>query len=188
MQRFVYHMVPEEMIGEKLLPLNALGKIHPPLYEKYTEKYFDHPERSQLLKKQVPKLHCLWNDILHFLPLHPHHVYQTLKSLDINTKTELPFFKIPIERLLANQNAIYLYSKEHYRGPAAEIAEEEIRLIKIEDYKEMTSIPSDTADYFKNEKDKGKPMGMFHLIPHLLSLGEVDIQGVEIITWNNYLE
>ena len=93
MQRFVYHMVPAEMIGEKLIPLNSLGKVHPHLYEKYAEQYFDHPERSKLLKKQVPKLDCLWNDVLHFLPLHPHHVYKALKGLGINAKAELPFLQ-----------------------------------------------------------------------------------------------
>ena len=52
MQQFVYHIVPAEMIGEKLIPLNSLGKVHPPLYEKYAEKYYDHPERSKLLKNR----------------------------------------------------------------------------------------------------------------------------------------
>lgn len=184
MQQYVYHMVPAEMKGEKLIPLNSLAKIHPHLYEKYTKKYFDHPERSKLLKKQVPKLDCLWNDVLHFLPLHPHHVYKALKSLDINAKTELPFFKIPVERLQANQNVLYRYSKETYRGPAADILEEEILLLDMEDYREMTAIPPETVEYFAAEKDKGRPFGMFHFIPHLLSLGEVDVSGVEIITWN----
>ena len=186
MQQFVYHMVPSEMLGEKLIPLNFLAKIHPQLYEKYTQKYYDHPERPQLLKKQVPKLNCLWNDVLHFLPLHPYHVYQSLKSLDINAKTELSFFKIPIERLSANQNAIYLYSQENYRGPAARLPEEEIKIINIEDYQEITMIPSNTVEYYTVEKEKGKPFGMFHYIPHVLSYGEVDIKGIEIITWNKY--
>ena len=184
MQQFVYHMVPAEMIGEKLIPLNTLKGIHPHLYEKYTEKYFNHPERPKLLIQQVPKLDCLWNDMLHFLPLHPHHVYKALKSLNINVKTKLPFYKIPIERLQENQNAIYLYSKDTFKGPAADLLAEEIRLLNIEDYREMTQIPSETVEYFSLEKDKGRPFGMFHFIPHFLSLGEVDIQGIDIITWD----
>ncbi|MGM9951612.1 MAG: group-specific protein [Lysinibacillus sp.] len=184
MQQYVYHMVPAEMIGDKLIPLNALGKVHPHLYEKYSEKYFDHPERRKLLEKRVPKLNCLWNDVLHFLPLHPHHVYKALKSLDINAKTELPFFKIPIERLKTNKNALYRYSKETYRGPAADLLAEEILLLDTVDYQETAAIPPETVEYFAAEKDKGRPFGMFHFIPHVLSLGEVDIRGVEIITWN----
>lgn len=188
MQQFVYHMVPAEMIGEKLIPLNAFKEVHPRLHGQYTKKYFDHPERSKLLTKQVPKLNCLWNDVLHFLPLHPYHVYNALKSLGINAKTNLPFYKIPIERLRHNQNALYLYAKEHYSGPAADLREEEIRLVSIEDYQEMTQIPSDTVEYFSLEKDTGKPFGMFHFIPHLLSLGQVDIEGVDIITWNTLVD
>lgn len=59
MGEFVYHMVPKEMIGTKLIPLNSLKNPYPHLYKKYANKYFDHPERPKLLKKQVPKLNCL---------------------------------------------------------------------------------------------------------------------------------
>lgn len=35
MQQYVYHMVPNEMEGEKLIPLNFLKNPYPQLYEKY---------------------------------------------------------------------------------------------------------------------------------------------------------
>jgi hypothetical protein len=37
MPEYIYHTVPKEMIGDKLISLNALGKIYPHLYEKYTK-------------------------------------------------------------------------------------------------------------------------------------------------------
>ena len=113
-------------------------------------------------------------------------MFKALKSLDINAKTELAFFKIPVERLQANQNVLYRYSKETYRGPAVDLLEEEILLLDMEDYREMTVIPTETAEYYEAEKEKGRPFGLFYFIPHLLSLGEVDVSGVEIITWNKY--
>ena len=91
MHHFVYHMVPTEMIGEKLIPLNSLGKVHPSLYEKYTEKYYDHPERSALLKKQVPKLDCLRNDILGEWLIH---LYISTNLADISVKYQHCFVKI----------------------------------------------------------------------------------------------
>ena len=133
MQKYIYHGVPKEMIGDKLIPLNSLGKTYPHLYERYLKKYFNHPERPKLLKRQVPKLNCLWNDVLHFLALHPNHVYEVITSLGIKTKEELQFYKIPIQILKNNKNAIYLYSKENYRGPAEAIIEDEINIIDIED-------------------------------------------------------
>lgn len=47
MQRYVYHMVPREMVGHELMPLNRLGALFPHLYERYSKKYFDHPERDR---------------------------------------------------------------------------------------------------------------------------------------------
>ena len=185
MQKYIYHAVPNEMTGDKLIPLNSLGKIYPHLYQEYSKKYFNHPERPQLLKRQVPKLNCLWNDVIHFLPLHPNHVYEAIKSLGIKTKEELQFYKIPIQNLKHNKNAIYLYSKENYRGPAEDIKETEINIIDIGEYTEMKKIPTATIEYYTIEKEKGNPFGLYPFIPHLLSLGEVEINGVEIIMWSN---
>lgn len=184
MQEFIYHKVPEEMMGDKLIPLNSLGITYPHLYEEYTKKYFDHPERPKLLKKQIPKLNCLWNDVLHFLPLHPYYVYQAITSLGIKTKEEQQFFKIPIERLTSNRNALYLYTKEKYKGPAEDIEEDEIKLLNIETYKGLKEIPSATVEYYKLENEKGNRFGLFSYIPHFLSLGDVEINDVESVTWN----
>ncbi|MEH7335989.1 group-specific protein [Neobacillus drentensis] len=184
MQQYVYHMVPNELEGGKLIPLNSLKNPYPQLYEKYTKKYFDHPERPKLLQKQVPKLNCFWNDVLHFLPLHPHYVYQAITALEIKTREKQPFFKIPIEKLKNNKNAIYFYSKEKYKGPAEPIEEGQIEIVDIDDYKELTGLPSVTSEYYKDESRKGNRFGLFHYVPHLLSLGEVEIGNVEIITWN----
>lgn len=186
MQGYIYHMVPKELMGNKLIPLNSLKKNYPDLYENYTKKYFNHPERPKLLTRKIPKLNCLWNDVVHFLPLHPYHVYTAIKSLDIKTKEEQQFFKIPFENLKHNKNVIYLYSKEKYKGPAEHIDEDDIMIIENKDYTELKEIPSDTLEYYKMEKEKGSNFGLFPYIPHLLSLGEVDIKDIEIITWNRF--
>ena len=68
---YVYHMVPKNMEGKKLIALNKLKLKNRGLYEQYIQKYYDHPDRLKLLENQVPKLDCLWNDVIHLLPLHP---------------------------------------------------------------------------------------------------------------------
>ena len=67
---------------------------------------------------------------------------------------------------------------------AEDINEDEINIIDNVDYTEMKEIPSDTIEYYTIEKEKGTQFGLYPYIPHLLSLGEVDINGVEIIMWN----
>ncbi|MFA1822119.1 group-specific protein [Virgibacillus oceani] len=182
---YVYHMIPKEMVGKKLMALNKLKLKDRGLYERYMKKYYDHPERPRLLEKQVPKLDCLWNDVIHLLPLHPSHVYQALTELRVSVKHDLNFYKIPFTQLAANQNVIYLYRKRYYQGPAAKINEKEIKWIQhISEYQALTSIPKDTLTYFEKEHAKGNRFGMFHFIPHILSLGEIDTENADIINWN----
>ncbi|MGE7094268.1 hypothetical protein ACQKII_23125 [Lysinibacillus sp. NPDC048646] len=73
---------------------------------------------------------------------------------------------MPIQHLKHNKNAIYLYSKENYKGPAEDINEVEINIIDIENYIEMKEIPSATIEYYTMEKEKGNPFGLFPFIPH----------------------
>lgn len=37
MSQYVYHMVPKDMQGDRLIPLNVLGTTYPHLYEQYTK-------------------------------------------------------------------------------------------------------------------------------------------------------
>lgn len=76
------------MTGEALISLNEIKLMHPELYKTYSKKYFDHPERESLLLKSIPKLNCLWNDVIFLLPLHPYYVYEALHSHGVSIKKE----------------------------------------------------------------------------------------------------
>ncbi|KGP91786.1 hypothetical protein N780_15510 [Pontibacillus chungwhensis BH030062] len=180
---YIYHMVPKNMKGERLTPLNRLKDEG--LLNLYKKKYYDHQDRPKLLEKRIPKLDCLWNDVVHFLPIQPYFVYKTLKDLGVNISSKLQFYKIPITNLEHNQNVIYLYEKESYKGPASEIGEDQILIINSSNYKELTTLPPATTEYFEEQHHKGETrFGMFHYIPHILSLGEVNIANAEVIRWN----
>ncbi|MFD1738691.1 group-specific protein [Bacillus salitolerans] len=181
---YIYHMVPKNMKGSELHPLNELKNEYPELFERYIQKYFDHPERPKLLEKKIPKLDCLWNDVLHFLPIHPYHVYKAITDLGIKTKKEQQFYKVPIDKLQSNKTAIYLYSKEKYDGPSADIDMSEIKILNTDEYKELIELPRDTIEYYRVENEKGNRFGLFPYIPHILSLGKVNVEDVEVITWN----
>lgn len=182
---YVYHMVPKKMMGDRLIPLNQLREKNEELYEEYKEKYFNHPDRPKLLERTVPKLDCLWNDVLHFLPLHPYHIYQGLQSLGIPVKSDALFFQIPVERLQENTNAIYHYPKGSYGGPAAPIQLENIEVIDVRKYEILDKLPEDALAYYKEENEQGRGFGMFAYIPHLLSHGEVDVSKVNVINWSS---
>lgn len=181
---YVYHMVPKEMKGDLLLSLNTLKEIYPELYETYTKKYFDHPDRKNLLSKSIPKLDCLWNDVIFLNSLHPYYVYKAFDELGIKVKKDLLFYKIPTKELKDNKNAIYFYRKKNFKGPAAEIPAEEIEVINLSNYPACEELPSDTSDYFKEEHSKGVQFGMFAYIPHIISLGDINISNASVINWS----
>jgi len=62
--------------------------------------------------------------------------------------------------------------------------EEEVQIIDIISYKECSSLPSDTLAYFTVEHKKGVNFGMFAYIPHILSLGNINVKGVNKINWS----
>lgn len=181
---FVYHMVPKNMSGNYLMPLNRLKDLDENLYAQYNSKYDDHPDRAFLMERKIPVLNCLWNDAVHFSTLHPHLIYKELKKLDLNLKNDLKFYKIPIDDLEGNDNVLYHYDKKYYDGPESPIAIENIELLEIDDYVELSRVPEDTLQYFHEEIKNDNRMGMFHFVPHVLSKGKVPVTGAEVITWN----
>ena len=64
----LYHLVPQRVVGSRLLPLNQLRESHPALYEAYARKYQGH---EHLLKQPVPGLECLWSDVLFLTAVPP---------------------------------------------------------------------------------------------------------------------
>lgn len=185
---FVYHMVPDNMSGHYLIPLNRMKDLDENLYARYISKYDDHPERDFLVERKVPLLGCLWNDVVHFSTLHPHHIYRELKKLELKLKDDLIFYKIPIENLKHNENALYLYDKSYYEGPEAPIAPENIGILDIGEYKEPDELPMDTLKYFVEESKKDHRVEMFKFVPHVLSRGRIPVDGAEIINWSEGLK
>ncbi|MER2261297.1 MAG: group-specific protein [Psychrobacillus sp.] len=182
--KFVYHMVPKKMIGDELLPLNYIKGLDNELYKQYSEKYRNSPERESLLQRKIPKLDCLWNDVIFLLPLHPNYIFKSLSELGVRIKKDLLFYEIPIERLHDNLNAIYYYRKSNYKGPSSDIPEVEVEIIQIDSLHMLNAIPEDTLTYFTEESKKGTNFGMFAYIPHVLSLGKIDISGVNYVNWS----
>lgn len=41
---YVYHMVPNKMVDNKLVSLNSLKEKNVELYKEYRKKYSDHPD------------------------------------------------------------------------------------------------------------------------------------------------
>lgn len=60
--RHVYHLVPKNFVGNVLFSLNRLKDTLPETYATQVGKYAG---REKILERRIPKLDCLWNDVLH---------------------------------------------------------------------------------------------------------------------------
>src|SRR4051812_1672589 len=85
---FIYHGVPEPMIGTQLIPLNQMQTSMTAIRDKNLEKY---KGRKEVLERRIPLLDCLWNDVVQFLPLHPQKVFELQRELGLIT--HVPPFK-----------------------------------------------------------------------------------------------
>ncbi|WP_218839244.1 group-specific protein [Evansella halocellulosilytica] len=183
MMAYVYHRVPADMTGQKLLPLNELKKSQPELYDKYTKKYMDHPKRKHLLMRKIPKLNCYWNDVIHLLPIDPTKVYGALREAGMNEKDML-FYQIPLSLFPDHaQFAFYHYRPEAYEGPGSDMKDSEITLVNRDHFQCVEYIRKETKSYYEESIRENRPFGLFHYIPHIFYRGSINITETEIISW-----
>ena len=188
--QFVYHILPANLRGDVLYPLNQLKSTHPDLYELHAQKYAWRESRQ---KMKIPKLNCLWNDVLHFCPIHPNKIYQALCRVQPESVADRQFIAIPIERVIDTPAAIYHsppppldpvdYDKDN-QAPDMEIAEDAIVSLSSETFsKLLPEIPAATEAYYRFEYEHGRRPLLFYGIPHVLVQGAVDIGACQRIGW-----
>src|SRR5438105_14484566 len=103
----LYHVVPDNLTGDTLYPLNILQGIFPDVYAAHLQKYEGHEYALQLA---VPLLNCLWNDVLHFSMVHPAEAQEAWISAGFAV-TPKRYFEIDAAHSAFNaeNTVIYLY-------------------------------------------------------------------------------
>jgi hypothetical protein len=102
---YLYHAVPEKMKGRILYPLNALKNKYPKIYSHEIKKYIG---RGRVLSIRIPKMDCLWNDVIHLSPIHPRKVKAEIENAGFQIKKS-KWYKISVFELDRNSAKIYLY-------------------------------------------------------------------------------
>lgn len=183
---FLYHIVPKNMEGQILFPLSELRNRAPSIYEREIKKYDDHPKRKGLPKRLLKKINCLQEEVLHFSPIHPYLMFAGLKSVFPDWEGSSLFFEIPIERIRdlpavyfdMNKTGAYVFGEDE--------PDEMFELITPENYKILSSLPSEALDFYHQWKARGErgapAMGR---IPHVMVKGRVSIENCQIIDWKN---
>jgi hypothetical protein len=165
----VYHMVPNNIHGTVLYPLNVLKNIHPEAYTSHAKKYID---REWLLQRKIDALDCLWNDVLHCTPIHPAKIYPLLREIGFGYPPE-KFYQIDCSDWRPDQCALMEYSTD---------GKERIYSKGLPcDFHGFDTLPDETIAYYRKcHADKIHPM-IFACTPHILLKGSINVSDAPII-------
>ena len=169
---YLYHDVPENMKGNFLIPLNSMKKKNPSLYKDEVKKY---KGRESLLKIKVPLLDCLWNDVVHLTAVHPRDLKKALVNSGMPKNITMKWFKINLKSLEQDKTIVYLYKYED--------ESKDYKKFNHSDLKKYGRIPANTKKYFKKCYNEGYIPLIFHLVPHILYKGEINIKNCDIIEY-----
>jgi hypothetical protein len=174
--KYLYHFRAPNFSGDKLYPLNTLKDIYPQIYEQQLSKY---QGREALLTEIIPKLNCLWNDVVHCVPIHPYYIYETLQNCGLQVNWHRRCFQIPVIRLAGMPTVWYIH-RPNKANPDQEAVE--VEWFNPELYQELTEISLATTEYYRDTIAKGQRPLLHAGVPHVLVQGVLDVSNVKIIT------
>ena len=173
----IYHIVPRDLVGSHLIPLNQMKKIHPLLYSKEVSKYSG---REGLLERYIPKVDCLWNDVLHFSSISPRIIFGRLQELGFGSYQGLRWFEVPLSLIEEFKPVIYR-APDNPRSNF-KLEEQDIEFLNVELYDEPKVLPPQTKTYFMECQKQDRTPLPFQFIPHVLVRGAIDISGMKIFS------
>ncbi len=172
---YIYHRIPDNMIGNILYPLNQLKDISLDSYKTAFSKYDDRP---YLPNRVIYPLECFWNDVLFFLPINPVLHIEFIKKYGYG-KIKASYFEIPAEKIPSEQSCIYLHSK----SDQGNYLKEDFVIYDpacVNNYNYLTQA---NKDYLQDALSK-KPKLFFpwNHIPHILYKGNLDVADLRILS------
>jgi hypothetical protein len=176
MVNYLYHMVPENMKGTTLYPLNELRMRQPEVYREAIKKY---KGREGVLKIRIPTLDCLWNDVLHMTAVHPEKIRDYFKLTGV-VQRKTKWFKLDPYDLDPEKGTIYLYNEWRMGGKNNFSAKNFVPFAPL-DLRKYNFFPQKTLDYLMEEVEAGRQPFMFHHVPHVLYKGSISVKGVKVI-------
>jgi hypothetical protein len=172
---YLYHMVPEDMQGTTLMPLNILKEKFPELYQHKASKY---DNRKHVMEQIIPPFNCLWNDVIHFSPIPPEDIKNALKEAGF-TPREMRYYQIDPSLLDPENTVIYLYAHDK-KGD--NMKAENFADYDPENLAQYSLLPHETKEYYKEMFDKKERPLLFVRVPHILYKGTLDVSNIPVIT------
>jgi hypothetical protein len=171
--QYIYHAVPENMVGDSLIPLNLMPESMTVIHDAQLAKY---EGREHVLEHKIPLLDCLWNDVVQFTPVHPKEVFELQVKMGIIPKIPAyRYFEIDLTTFDPTKTAIFFKT-----APGEENSE--VKWLKDVNFADLTAIPEATKQYYQGVVGTGELPFNYQFIPHVLHKGPVDVSKSQIIT------
>jgi hypothetical protein len=172
----LYHRKSPDFRGSVLYPLNALRDVALDLYERQRAKYAG---REDILRQRVPPLNCLWNDVLHFSPVHPSCVAELARAHGLVWR-EAEWFEIDpgAAGFTPANTAVFRYADTRLEGA---IPDEEFEHFDIERLARMTALPTSTLEYYRSVAPGSSRYFIFVGVPHVLHRGPVQVAQAQVV-------
>jgi len=168
-------MVPVDQIGTTLYPLNQLRDVQPELYKTKASKY---DGREYIMERQIPILHCLWNDVLHLSPVPSQELKAALLETGMPERT-FSYYQIDLASLDVDDTVLYLHLTT---DPVVAPNDNEFVPYNIDLLPTLAHVPDWTKKYFAEQYASGEKPLRFLGIPHILHRGTIDTTNLPIIT------
>ena len=188
-EKYAYHIISENFVGNIIYPLSELKNIHPEIANKAAEKYIGREKNVENIVYN-PDVHInfdwgkdivRWNDVSFFTLHNPKRVFETFKELNIPIKKKWRVAKIPIQNF--SKRTIVWKHTDNFTNvlPSTDCQ-------SINDFFELTDlnvIPQKAKDYYLQAYKLGKQPLLYAYIPHLLtpdpvSFNESDIFEIDL--------
>ncbi len=173
---YLYHWVPKNMQGEVLYPLNKLKEIYPDVYKEHVLKY---EGREKVMDQRIPSLNCLWNDVLHFSAVHPSLIKQALVQAGRTEPFDIEYFEIDPHLLDPNNTIVYLYKHQNILN---KFDDDNFTIYDPDNIAQYSEVPQLTKDYYTEMIREGKKPLHYHMVPHILYKGPLNVNGAKHIT------
>ena len=179
----LYHMIPKNFTGNTLYPLNQLKTYLPDIYATQAQKYIG---REVLMQCRVPLLDCLWNDVLHFSPVHPSKIRDALVSVGFKWNIR-PWFAVnPINSGFGSENAV-IFLNTPPEDPTAfgnfNFSKADFLFFSLEQLEKLAKmeVPEATLKYLRFAKNNDERPVLFNHVPHVFYRGTIDVSNVEVV-------
>lgn len=184
-KKYLYHMVPDQMEGNLIHPLNKLKESENPklreIYEKVIQKY-QRKDRINIPEIQIPTLeNTKWGDVIQLTPIHPEDLKKALELVGFENLKEMQFYQIDPDTLDPNLTTIYLYEDLPDEHPGNYTGFNSEKLSQHSIFPEETII--EYKKYLALHGKERMPF-LFVNIPHYFVKDSIDVSKLPVLTVN----